>query len=211
MSKNKKSTTYFDAHPKLKWRLLDKNVLIQDFIFNKKINVAGTRGNIDSTNNRLENFSPIHMHSVWSEKKLYLVCSVSLSFLNWSNSLHSISLCCLSFFFLAFFTPAFFTAHIIPMENTLLTITALKCSTSRSLDHRFIRYIFFIAFYRIRNTNNVWPGIRLHGLILGLSFFTHWTFSTTMPSNKCRHKMENNERINEKRYIADKYVAYMYF
>lgn len=66
-----------------------------------------------------------------NNKKKGLVC-VSFALLD-RRLFFSVSSLLLLFFFQRF-SHSFFIAHFILLENTSLTIKALKCSTSRSLD-----------------------------------------------------------------------------
>lgn len=100
--------------------LLDKNVPTYDFIFKQKIKDAGKSGNIhtDTNNGQAKLF-------IAEQKKLFALRIAA-----------PVPIC--SFFCDACFSRIFhtccFTADFIPTENTLLSITTLKCSTSRSLD-----------------------------------------------------------------------------
>lgn len=140
------------THEVWKQRLLDKNAPIHDFIFKKKINVAGKkRANIDNTNNTQtgQTFHRTKRQHTYKKKeriilfglRIALARSLTLSapiFAFLSAAFHFYFLLLLFFslffFFRWRFSHSFFTAHFILLENTSLTITALKCSTSRSLD-----------------------------------------------------------------------------
>lgn len=105
------------------------------------------------------------------EKKNCLVC---VSFALCSMVLFSVSV----LFFPQRFSHSFFIAHFILLQtkkNTSLTITALKCSTSRSLDIVSLD-IYSLSLFWFSQTNQMWLTFGRARIIVLVSFFARFIY-----------------------------------